>query len=176
MPQPEYVPIQAADEVRPVERLPAPRRWVPNRPGDARGANRPPGRGRGVPGPDQGYALHLARAFEGRLNLAPGESEEDAVAGCLGIALKRAALFGRAPVIHDLELAFILWGFAGDAPADLVEARQPLFRGVSHHYWDQRAIADLVPEETLWLTPLDVHDRLADWRSMISVPRAPEPA
>ena len=170
MPQPEYVPVQAEDEVRPVERLPPPKRWVPDRPGDQHGADRPAGRGMGVPGPDQGYALRLARRFEGRLELAPGESEEDAVVGCLGVALKRAALFGRAPVIHDLELAFVLWGFAGDAPADLVEFRQVLFRSGSHHYWEQRMIADCVPESTLRLSALEVHARLASWRQLIDVP------
>ena len=171
MPQPEYVPVRAADEVRPVERLPAPKHWRADRPGDQWG--RRPGaksaKGMGVPGPDQGYALRLARQFKGLLFLAPGESEEDAVAGCLGVALKRASLFGRAPVIHDLELAYVLWGYAVDSPADLVEYRRPLFQGAAHHYWDQRAIADRVPEASLRLTPEEAHARLSSWRQLISV-------
>lgn len=167
MPQPEYVPISAADEVRPVERLPPPRRWNADRPGEQRGG-RPAGRGMGVPGPDQGYALHLARRFEGALSLAEGESEEDAVAGCLGVALKRASLYGRAPVIHDLELAFTLWGFGGDAPEELVEARRPLFQGAAHHYWDQRLIADRVPDSTLRLTPADVRRQLDHWPDLLT--------
>lgn len=166
MPQPEYVPVRAADEVRPVERLPPPRRWKPDRPGDLATAG--PGRYRGVPGPDQGYALRLARQFHGLLTLAEGEHEEDAVAGCLGVALKRAALFGRAPVIHDLELAFVLFGYAQDSPADLVEFRRSLFQGAAHDYWDQRAITDLVPEATLHLSAEEAHDRLGSWRSLIA--------
>ena len=67
--------------------------------------------------------------------------------------MRRAARFGRAPVIHDLTLAFTLWGFLGGAPADLVAAREPLFRAASHHYQVQRTIADCVPESTLRLTP-----------------------
>ena len=170
MPQPEYVPARAADEVRPVERLPAPRHWRADRPGDQRGRRpgAPGAKGMGVPGPDQGYALRLARQFEGLLSLAEGERQEDAVAGCLGVALKRASLFGRAPVIHDLELAFVLWGYAVDSPADLVEYRRPLFLGAAHHYWDQRVIADRVPEASLRLTPEEAHVRLSAWRQLIS--------
>jgi len=162
LPQPEYVPILAGEEVRPVERLPAPGHWRPNRPGDAHGA-RLPGRGLGVPGPDQGYALHLARQFGGRLELAPGESEADALAGCLGVALKRAALYGRAPVIHDLEHAFTLFGYLGDAPEELAETRRGIFAGAAHHYEEQRRIVDQVPAETLRLTPAEVRARLGDW-------------
>ena len=165
MPQPEYVPILAGEEVRPVERLPAPGRWRPDRPGDLRGT-RLALRGLGVPGPDQGYALRLARHFAGRLELAPGESETDAVAGCLGVALKRAALYGRAPVIHDLEHAFTLFGYLGDAPEDLAETRRRIFAGAAHHYEEQRRIVDQVPAETLRLAPAEVRARLGDWQDL----------
>ena len=166
-PQPEYVPIRGVDQVRPVERLPAPRGWRADRPGDITTATRPTGAGLGTPGPDQGYALRLAREFSDRLVLAEGEHEHDAVVGCLGVALRRAAAFDRAPVAADLEMAFRLWGFLGDAPADLVAFRKPLFQGASHHYWDQRVIADHVPAATLRLTPAAVAERLSDWRSLI---------
>ena len=122
----------------------------------------------GVPGPDQGYALRLARQFHGLLTLTEGEHEEDAIAGCLGVALKRASLFGRAPVVHDLELAFVLFGYAQDSPADLLEFRRTLFRGAAHDYWDQRAITDLVPESSLQLSAEEAHDRLGSWRSLIN--------
>jgi hypothetical protein len=87
------------------------------------------------------------------LRLQPGERADDAVRGCLGIALRRASLFGRAPVSHDLTLAFTIWGFLDDTPpADLVEFRRKLFAGVGnvgHHYAEGRMIADMVPESTL---------------------------
>ncbi len=70
-------------------------------------------------------------------------------------------------MIYDFELAFTLWGFLGGAPADLVEARRPLFNACSHHYWDQRGIADAVPEATLRLNPKDVAERLSSWRSLL---------
>ncbi len=168
MAQPEYVPLSPADRVRPAERLPVPDQWLQDRPAELTSPGAPTGRRFGTPGPDQGYALTLAQRFEERLELGPGEHGEDAIAGCVGVALRRAALFGRAPVIHDLELAFTLWGFLGDAPADLVEYRMPLFQGVSHDYDRQREIAERVAESTLRLTPAGVRQLLADWRELLS--------
>src|SRR6202043_1496510 len=110
-------------------------------------ASQPAGQLLGSPGPDQGFALRLARRFEERLQLVEGESVEDAIAGCTAVAMRRCARFGRAPAVYDLEFAFTLWGFLGGAPADLVEARAPLFRSAAHHYQAQRAIADSVSEE-----------------------------
>ena len=99
------------------------------------------------------------------MQLQPGERPDDAVRGCLGIALRRASLFGRAPVIHDLRLAFTIWGFLDDdPPPDLVECRRQMFAGVGnvmHHYTQGRRIADIVPESTLRLT---VEEAAAVWR------------
>jgi len=121
----------------------------------------------GKPGPDQGYGLALAQKFAGRLRLAPGETEADAIAGCTAVALRRASMLGRAPVIYDFDLAFQLWGFLGDAPDDLVEFRKPLFAGAAHHYKHQREIADQVTEEALRLTPAEARARLGDWRTLL---------
>jgi hypothetical protein len=137
-----------------------------NRPGDLKGGH-PHGPHLGSPGPDQGYALTLVRHFEDRLELAEGEHREDAVAGCVGVALKRASIFGRAPVIYDLEHAFTLWGFLGGAPEELIRFRKPLFEGARHHYWEQRQIVDLVPEETLRMTPEQIRRSLPAWRELI---------
>ena len=79
--------------------VPAP--WKPDRPGVVDGPQ-PFGPRLGTQGPDQGYALVIARRLVPELELQPGELEEDAVQGCLGVALKRASLYGRAPVVHDL--------------------------------------------------------------------------
>ena len=173
MAAPDYVPVNAADRVRPVEQLPPARSWAAVRPGEIDGLRPPEGDRFGAPGPDQGYALKLARRLSDRLRLTKGEHAEDAVAGCLGVALKRAALFGRAPVIYDLELAYTLFGFLGDAPDDLVAFRAELFAGASHHYWDQRDIADLVPEDTLRLTPAQVSERLSSWAELVDRDRRP---
>ena len=170
MTQPSFVPVVEADQVRRAYQLDVPSIWTASRPSELRGTRAPAGAFLGTPGPDQGFALKLARRFEDRLVLAPGEHAEDAVAGCTAVAMRRAAAYGRAPVIHDLTLAFTLWGFLAGAPADLIEAREPLFRSASHHYQAQRTIADCVPEETLRLTPEQVAEQLGAWRTLLELP------
>jgi hypothetical protein len=107
--------------------------------------------------------------MESRVVLVPGEDLEDAVAGCFVCGCRRAAQFGRAPVIYDMEWAYGLWGYLGQAPEDLVAWRQPLFRGAAQHYWDQRKIVDAVRPETLKLTPAQVRDRVAGWKELLIV-------
>ena len=167
MAQPDFVPMTLGDRVRTADVLPIPDRWEATRPGELEGLRPPEGRSFGNTGPDQGFGLKLAKRFRERLELQPGEHAEDAISGCLGVALRRAAKFGRAPVIYDFELAYTLFGFLGGAPAELLEFRRPYFDAASHDYWDQRDIADLVAEDTLALSPVEVRTRLADWRSML---------
>jgi hypothetical protein len=165
--QPEYVPLPPEDRVRPSERLPVPPHWRQDRPAEITQPGAPTGRRFGTPGPDQGYVLTLAHRFEDRLELGPGEKAEDAITGCHGIGLRRAALFGRAPVMQDMEHAFTLWGFLGGAPADLLEYRIPFFQGVAHDYPRRREIADRVAESTLRLTPGALRQQLASWRTLL---------
>jgi len=167
MTQPSYVPIVEADQVRPAYRLRTPLPWRADRVADLRTLGQPRGRELGVPGPDQGYALLLAqRLFEERLRLAPGITAEDALIGASAVASARAALFGRAPVARDVEMALMLYGFLGDAPDELVTWRTPMFQAVVHHYERQRQIVDAIPETTLRMTPEQVHARLAQWRDL----------
>ena len=167
MAAPEHVPSDLTTKPRTGLGLPPARSFDNDRPG-ALGPAQPTGPGLGNPGPDQGYALTLAHRFADRLVLAAGETEHDAVAGCTGVALRRASIFGRAPVIHDLTVAFTIWGFLGDAPPDLVALRTPLFQAAAHHYADQRAIVDMVPEATLRLPHGEVTRRFpSDWRALL---------
>ncbi len=170
MTQPSFVPVVEADQVRRSYQLEVPSIWTASRPSELRGTRAPSGAFLGTPGPDQGFALKLARRFEDRLVLRTGEHADDAIVGCTAVAMRRAASYGRAPVIHDLTLAFTLWGFLEGAPADLVDAREPLFRSASHHYQVQRTIADCVHESTLRLTPLQVTEQIGDWRQLIELP------
>jgi hypothetical protein len=124
---PEFVPVDRNQPVRGYRSPPRrPESWRSDRPGEVIGDGQPRGERLGHQGPDQGYMLSLARRFEGKLTLAPGEHERDALAGAVGVALKRASLFGRAPLVHDLTVALTIWGFLGDAPDDLVALRTPL--------------------------------------------------
>lgn len=168
MAAPEYVPPSYADKPRSSLPIPPAASWTATRPADLE-RGQPLGRGLGRPGPDQGYALALAGRFRDKLHLGEGEHAADAVAGSVAVAMRRASMFGRAPVVFDLELAFGLFGYLDDAPADLVAWRRPAFAGASHDYWDQRAIVDRVPESTFRLTPADVRRRLGEWRNLVGV-------
>ena len=172
MAAPEYVPQPAIKHVRSYESPPRrPESWQPDRPGDS-ATGFELGDRFGAPGPDQGYIYVLARRFHGQLQIAADESEDDAIAGAAAVALKRASLLGRAPVVHDLRVALTVWGFLGDAPPGLIAYRQPLFAEVAnpHHYPEQRRIVDLVPDEVLRMTPEQVADaHRKDWRSVLSV-------
>jgi hypothetical protein len=128
----------------------------------------------GAPGPDQGYLLTLLPLLRSDLQLQGTELVADAEAGGVAIALKRASLFGRAPIIHDLRIAYTVWGFLDPAaPAELVAERSARFEGVrltAHHYPELRAVADAVPEATLRLSPAEVAQRhAADWRSLLAL-------
>jgi hypothetical protein len=172
MAAPEHVPVDRTKPVRGYESPPRrPESWTPGRPAEVVDEGQPRGERLGHQGPDQGYALRLARQFEGKLTLAPGEHERDALAGAVAVALKRASLFGRAPVIHDLRVALTVWGYLDESPdEELVELRKRLFAEVSHphHYAELRGIVDRVPGATLRFTPgyvAQVHK--GDWRSLL---------
>jgi hypothetical protein len=143
-----------------------------NRPGDLDG-RQPDGEQLGNQGPDQGYALTLAEAFRGTLSLHPGEHEDDALAGAVAVGLKRASLFGRAPVAHDVRVGLGIWGFLdADAPKDLVEVRHQRFEEVHHpyQYSKLRAVADAVPAEVLRQPHEAILDQAAaDWTSVIKI-------
>lgn len=149
---PEFVPLDRNDEPRTYgspPRIDTP--WTADRPGELVGPGQPTGPMLGSQGPDLGYALKLAHGMLDRLALAPGEHADEVIAGCAAIAMKRSALFGRAPVIHDLTVAFTIWGFLDHAPDELVSARKELFAEVAHsHHWaERRRLVDMVPEDLL---------------------------
>jgi hypothetical protein len=161
MTQPTFVPISEADQVRPARHLHVPGSWLATRPAELRGPTALHGRSVGTPGPDAGFALRLARRFEHDLTLGEGENEHDVLVGVALIAAKRAALFGRAPCIYDIQFALTLWALTEDAPAELREARRLAFSAVSHDYQAQRDLVDAIGEETLRRKPADARGAAA---------------
>jgi hypothetical protein len=174
MAAPSFAPVSPTDQPRGYAPTPhVPDAWMPSRPGELAGPQ-PRGAGLGSQGPDQGYALLLADRLRGTLRLQPGEGRDDAVRGCVGVALRRASLYGRAPVIHDLRIAFTIWGFFDDEPpGELVALRRAMFEGVglvAHHYGEARAIVDMVPGATLRMTPDEVASTYpARWRELLGL-------
>jgi hypothetical protein len=175
MAAPEYVPTDQMARVRAYRSNPRrPESWVADRPGELDG-EQPRGERFGAPGPDLGFALKIAHTFTDRLHLTEGEDLHDAVGGCVAIAMKRSSLFGRAPVVHDLTVAFTVWGYLdADAAPDLVAVRRRWFEGVghpAHHYVALRQVVDAVPEATLRMTPAQVTEaHRADWRTLLALP------
>ena len=172
MSAPQYVPDPAVAK-DPSYSSP-PRRsggWAADRPGDLGGEGQPETEGLGNPGPNQGYIYKLLDQFEGKVHVTPGEHAADVEAGVVAIALKRASLFGRAPVVHDLTVGFALWGFLDQKPADaLVARRKVAFASVSnpHDYGALRATVDAVPPGTLrksHQTVLEEHRR--NWAALL---------
>jgi len=172
MAAPKFTPVAPTDHARSYaspDHVPA--AWQPNRPGEIEGFQ-PTGPRLGDPGPDQGFALRIARQLRPKLRLQATEHADDAIRGCLGIATRRASIFSRAPVVHDLTIAFTIWGFYDqDPPAELAELRRSLFEGLrftSHHYAEARAVVDMVPESTLRMTPTEVAGAYpGDWRALV---------
>jgi hypothetical protein len=170
MTQPEYVPITNAERVRAVQRLPTPQQWMPDRKGEVVPVSQPSGWELGDPGPDQGYALSLAARLLPSLNIPATEQAADVVAGSVAVAMRRAALVGRAPCVFDLEFAFRLFGYLGrSVPGDLASWRAEAFRGADHDYWVRRRLAAMVPLDTLKLAPLEVAESPVGWRKLLGV-------
>lgn len=171
MSAPEYVPT-APTAKRHYSSPPQRRRsWSATRPGDVVGTAPAPVSALGAQGPDQGYAMTLTRIFDTKLSLMYGEDRDDVDSGCVAVALKRSSLLGRAPVVHDLRVAYTLFGYLDASPKpDLVEWRKELFSEVHHpaHYFERRHIVDSVPDDVLLQTPDEVTLRYYDdWRQQL---------
>jgi hypothetical protein len=159
MAAPKFAPESPTEHPRSYASPPVvPAAWEPGRKAEIVGFQ-PEGPLLGYPGPDQGYALMLAKRIVPRLQLREGERVDDVTAGCVALATRRASLFGRAPVGHDLTVAFTVWGFLdANPPAELAALRRDLFEGIAggHHYTSRRHVVDLVPESTLRHTPAQI--------------------
>jgi hypothetical protein len=171
MAAPEYVPVKPMDDVRTYESPPRrPEPWLARRPGDLKG-EQPRGVRFGNMGPDQGYGLVLAKRLADQLRLEPGEQLDDVIAGCLGVGLKRASLLGRAPVIHDMTVAYTVWGYLDhQPPAELLRLRKPAFDecALPLHYAERQRIVAAVRDEPLrQLHPAIAEQYARDWRALL---------
>jgi len=173
MPTDPFVPSDLADRPRQQQNLPpglAPppaRDWRADRPGDLDGAQ-PDGALLGRPGPNVGYAYTLAARARDSLRLAPPEHADDAISVIAEIAAKRAALFGRAPVMGDIDVAIALLGYDGVADAGFVEKRTRLVHEAAHNYLRRRALVDAAPDGLLRKRMSEVAQSVDEWRSQLA--------
>ena len=170
MPTDPYVP--ADPDARPRQQqnlppgvaLPPSPQWIADRPGDL-GPRQPEGNLLGDPGPNVGYAYTLAQRAKDRLRLGPHEHDHDVVAVLAEIAGRRAASYGRAPVMTDVDRAIALLGYDGTASPDFVEARTLMTQEAGHSYPKRRALVDAVPEDLL--RPVDLKSGVDSWRAQL---------
>jgi CBS domain-containing protein len=132
--------------------LPAARGWRADRPGDLV-AGQPTGDLLGRPGPNVGYAVTLANRLRDKITLAPHESLDDALAVISEVGMKRAAAFGRAPTMADVEVASKLLGYQGEVDPEFAAWRTGALHGAEHEYDVRRALVDAVPEAVLRMPP-----------------------
>ena len=168
-----YVTVDPQDAPRARLPIPPARGWRPARPGDLDPVVGVGCQGIlfGTPGPDSGYALTLALRFRDRIKVRGPETVGDAEALAAGLAMRRAALLGRAPIMSDLEVGFTLFGWLGDPPQELVEWRRFAVAGVEHDDARRLALIDSVPDDVLRLGAEEVGGRLAEWRRLVGLPR-----
>jgi hypothetical protein len=168
-----FVADTLADEPRQARNLapgvsmPPARPWVADRPGDDVSAGQPHGRLFGTPGPNIGYALTLAHRLGDRLALGPHEHLEDALAVVSELAMKRAASYGRAPVLADVECGALLLGYLGGCDPDDVLWRIEAVEGAEHDYPTRRAVCDAADPDGLRLTPDELGRRTRDLRAQL---------
>jgi len=166
-----YVPTRPEDAPRRSVAIPAAAGWRAVRPGDI---DPKAGTGRrgvlfGTPGPDGGYALTLAERFHDQISVVRPETVHDAETIAAQVAMRRGGLFGRAPVRADVELGFTLFGWIGEAPADLVEWRRLAVAGVSHDYARRVGLVEAIPETVVRQRPDEIQGRLSEWRQLLGL-------
>lgn len=169
MTQPDFVPVAGVDQIRPFWKYPLPTPHLTPRPGEQGKEVVARGRHLGSPGPDQGYALHLFELIGDKILLEGGEELEDVKAATMSLATKRATLFGRAPVMADIRSALSFFGYLCDAPQTLKDFRVHALAGIAHSYFDQRDLADFVPEESLKMAAEDITARLQFWEVLLDI-------
>ena len=91
--------------------------------------------------------------------------------------MRRAGVFGRAPVRTDLELGFVLFGWLGDPPPEMVEWRRKAVAGVAHDYARRVSLVEAIPEWVIRQRPDQIRERMSDWKHLlgfkVAVPSSP---
>jgi len=145
---------------------PPARPWRADRPGDLRGGQ-PTGELLGSPGPNIGYALSLIARARDRMALAPHEHFEDAAAVVGELAMKRAASYGRAPVMADVEGAMLILGYQGGVDPAFAKWRVRAVEGAHDDYQRRRALCDAADLDALRLAPTALAPRATEIREAL---------
>jgi len=179
VPTDPFVPADPADKPRqqqnlpPGAALPPASRWQAVRPSNLE-SPQPAGGLFGSPGPNVGFAYTLAEHAADGFELAEHESLEDVMPLVAEVAGRRATQFGRAPVIHDVQVAAELFGYDGSADPAFTKARVLLVKDVGHSYYKRRELVEAVPEALLRRQPGEIDSPVYEWRRSITESQFPE--
>ena len=153
MGQQPNIELTEAEKPRGEPEPPPARRWRPTKPGLITSPDQVPAGGRfGSAGPDAGWALRL-------LAQADLPDSDPRLKGVVqGLMMARAAAYGRAPVVEDLDLALVVCGYGYEPPADVLSRRERWLAAVPHEARPgQTAVAELdrellmaKPEQARW--------------------------
>lgn len=140
MGQEPNIPLGVEDLPRATPKPGAPRRWVPQRPGEVGSpAEMPWGGSFGTPGPDIGFAIKIVRSRD-----LPGGDDRrgDVEAAVVAVMAARASAVGRAPTAPDVDVALDLLGLHSD---DAIEALD----GIAHDSKRLRRLVADIPRDQL---------------------------
>jgi hypothetical protein len=87
------------------------------------------------------------------VTVEPYEHAADALSVIAELGMKRAASYGRAPMMADVEIASSLLGYQGGVDAAFAQWRTGVVHGADHEYGVRRAIVDAVPDAVLRMPP-----------------------
>ncbi|MCU1459680.1 MAG: hypothetical protein JWL73_3772 [Actinomycetia bacterium] len=178
MPVDPFVAPGNSDRPRQQQNMPAgviappSKSWRADRPGDLPNGQ-PSGPLFGDPGPNVGFARTIVARNKDRFDLGPEDHFADAAALVSELGMKRAASFGRAPVLADVERGMHVLGFAGPVTDDVRAWRSHVIHNADHDYLRRRTVVDSVPIEWLRGTGTATGD-IDEIRALINAAIAPE--
>jgi hypothetical protein len=112
--------------------------------------------------------LVKAREFEP----ADGEHRSNTDVALAAVASARAALFGRAPIGKDVDLALVLLGLDSATPEktrrDMGESRKRWFAAVAHHPGRLHGFIASLEREVLSLTAEEARARVSRGETLIN--------
>jgi hypothetical protein len=157
MAQPFFRPTEKSFRVRASYRLRTPPKFELKRVGEIRPevGDPEPDYINSFPGPDQGFGLLLIENALKDINLSHEENKHDVISAFGALVTKRAAYFGRAPIVSDVKYILLLFGYQTDKPINkeleskLIAKRRLMFLGAAHSYEIQRKIAHTVSLDVL---------------------------
>jgi hypothetical protein len=144
-------------------RIPPARRHDPI-PGEGRRPVVAPGFG--LPCPDAGYALFLAALAVEHLVLEFGDRRDDAECAIATVAVRRAGMLGRAPLLQDVEIGRTLLAYDQPTDADFARWRARWICGIARDVDLRQRLADAALASETLRPPLDA-DAVHGWRATL---------